>query len=414
MKIISTTGTKGKTTITRILAHVLYGLGEKVLRVDNDGHYINERQLSTREDSLNLFQKKTPNVCPGRYMITMKNEFPGFTAILEASVGCGGEGLGYGFHDIGIFTNIFEDHIQKNTSISTKSDLAREKSFIIRRVKKGGFLVFNADDKYVCARVEKLYKKNFKLIPVGINFKYFSIEKHLQDGGVAITKKDSFIILKNRSKSQRLINYRELSWTFGGKHSPSVFNLMLSLAALWAYDKNRLQKSIKILSHYIPDRQGGRLVTFKNKKGTTIILDYAHEKYSLKELARLGNALKDKKLIGVLRLGKSYTNDVIFDISKAVSKSFDHFIIYDKIDGILVKKYNYRGLVRKTGEISKIFSKNLASLSKKPVERVIQEESAIKRASEIAQKGDVVAIILNTDPKKTASYIKKYFKASFI
>jgi cyanophycin synthetase len=415
MRIISTTGTKGKTTVTRILAFVLHELGEKTLRVDNEGHYINEKQQSTREDSLNLFRGKTPNVCPGRYLITMKNKFPNFTAILEASIGCGGEGLGYGFHNIGIFTNIFEDHIQKNTYLSTKADLAQEKSFIIKRVENGGSLIFNADDKYVCSQLKKIFiRKNIKLVPVGFAFKHFPIERHLKNGGVAITKNENFVILKSQSADAPIVDYEKLNWTFKGKHTPSIFNLMLSLGALWAYDKKKFHESAAILSKYVPVKQGGRLAVFKNSKGPTIILDYAHEKHSLKELAFLGNKLKTRKLIGVLRLGKSSSNELISDVSKAVSKSFDHFIIYDKIDGVSVKKYKRErlsDLVRKKGEISKIFTQNLAHLTKNPVERIVQEEKAIKRASQIAKKGDVVAIIWNTDPQKTASYIKKYFTA---
>lgn len=44
MKIISITGTKGKTTVSRILDHVIHSLGETTLRVDTDGHFINEKQ----------------------------------------------------------------------------------------------------------------------------------------------------------------------------------------------------------------------------------------------------------------------------------------------------------------------------------------------------------------------------------
>ena len=132
MKIISITGTKGKTSVARIIDYVLRNSNKTTLRVDNDGHYINGKRKSTLDDSINFFGK-TPSVCPGKYLITMKRYFPDFTAILECSIGSAGEGLGYRFHDVGIFTNVYFDHIKKEKGIKTRRDLANRKSFIFEK-----------------------------------------------------------------------------------------------------------------------------------------------------------------------------------------------------------------------------------------------------------------------------------------
>jgi len=98
MKIISITGTKGKTTVTRALSEIIYKSGENVLRVDTDGHYINEKRKSTLEDSKKLFML-VPTVCPGKYLLDVKKYFPDFTAVFETAIGSSGSaGLGYGLH----------------------------------------------------------------------------------------------------------------------------------------------------------------------------------------------------------------------------------------------------------------------------------------------------------------------------
>ena len=96
MKIISITGTKGKTTVTRVLSYVLHRLGENTLRVDTDGHYINELQKSTLTDSKNIFSL-VPTVCPGKYLLDMRKYCPSYTAILETAIGSSGKG---GLNDV--------------------------------------------------------------------------------------------------------------------------------------------------------------------------------------------------------------------------------------------------------------------------------------------------------------------------
>ncbi len=141
MDIILATGTKGKTTVVRILSNLLYHSGENVLRVDNEGHFINEKQKSSKRESFYLFERRTPTVTPGKYLIEMKKFFPAFAAVFEASIGCGGEGLGCGRHKVGIFTNVFEDHIQKSKGIRSKRDIAKEKDFIVTQEHNINFLM---------------------------------------------------------------------------------------------------------------------------------------------------------------------------------------------------------------------------------------------------------------------------------
>ncbi len=420
MKIVSITGTKGKTTVTRVLAYLLRQRNLTTLRVDNDGHYINERQKSSLDDSLNLFEK-TPSVCPGKYLITMKKYFPDFAAILEASIGSRGGGLGYRFHDIGIFTNIYEDHIQKHKGIKNRLDLAKTKNFIVRKINNNGFLVFNADDKYVCSQLKELPKnKNVTLLPVGLSFNHYDKKKHLSEGGQVITLEDDWTVIKTRDRTKKIIKTKDLSWTFDGFFKPSLYNLLFILGGLYAYFGQKINTGdIDALKKYTPNPYGGRLTLMKNKTGVQIIIDYAHEKKSLLELSRLGHKIKKNHLIGVLRLAPNIRNEAILKIAKALYSKYDHFIIYDKIDGVHRKKYCEKnsGFSREIGEVSSFFSKSLKTLQKNStitVESVILEGDAIKRAAKIALPGDVVAIIWGHEPKDTINQVKKYFRANLL
>src|SRR5687768_12544010 len=101
-QIISVTGTKGKSTITYVLADLLQRYGENTLRVDTTGYYINSVQKGTLESSKRV-SRLVPTVCPGRFLTAME-DVKHFAAVLECSLGCSNPaGLGYKVHDIGIF-----------------------------------------------------------------------------------------------------------------------------------------------------------------------------------------------------------------------------------------------------------------------------------------------------------------------
>jgi len=418
MKIISITGTKGKTTVTRALAYVLHEQKEPTLRVDTDGHYVNEKQKSTLSESKKLFGL-VPTVCPGKYLLAMKKYHPVFTAILETAIGSSRRGgLGYRRHAVGIFTNVFEDHLGVTKRLRTRKDIAKAKNFVFSAIGEGGYAIFNADDKLVCSQLHYIpEKRNVTLLPVGLTLCHFNVQSHLEKGGAIITVENRFIVLKTKNKSSSLINIADIPWTFNGYFLPSVYNLMFILAGLYAAKNGRLSKKIlTTLKDYRLDNTGGRLTLLKNKRGVKILIDFAHEKYSLKEVADLAKKLSQRKAIGILRLAPDRTDKMLLETGRFIANSFDHIFVYDKIDGIIKNKYVSTGLTpsRKKGEVSSIFLRGI--LSKKTDSRakqIIIEEKAIAEAAKLAEPGDVVVIICGDNHIRTLSYVKKYFQASF-
>ncbi|MFA6790715.1 MAG: Mur ligase family protein [Parcubacteria group bacterium] len=399
MKIISVTGTKGKTTITRALSYIIKNSGENVLRVDTDGHYINERRRSTLEDSKKLFML-VPTVCPGKYLWDARKMFPDFTAVFETAIGSSGSaGLGYGLHQVGIFTNILEDHLRSSSRLKKRSDLAKAKRFIFSRIDVGGTVVFNADDKYVCSQIDGVpkFRKPVYFLPAGFNFRHFDVKKHIREGGKAITVKDNRIVIESQKGSEKIIDVNDIEWTFGGEFRPSVYNLMFIIGGLYAYNGGRVtQKNKKFLKEYEMDKFGGRLTMLENKKGVKIMIDYAHEKFSLAEVAKLGRKMARNNLIGIVRLAPDRKDEIIFETGKYIADRYDSFIVYDKIDGVNKKEYKGRkgNFNRKAGEVSKILYDGIISKkNKNDVERILEEEKAVKRASEVAKSGDLVIAI---------------------
>lgn len=416
MKIIAVTGTKGKTTVVRMTDYVLRNiLSTDTLRVDSDGHYINGRRKSTYQDSMNML-KRPSTVCPGRYLIDLYRKNPEGMAILECALGSGRAiGIGYQCHQVGVFTNIYEDHINYKR-LRNKKDLFNLKSFIIEQVAEGGYLVANFDDDIISKNTEKLLPKDVRVLPFGKVFKNFDIHNHLsKKGNFVITYDDKYIILKDKRKEVRLIDYTKISITYNGLYLPSVYNIMATYGAVLAlsnFDLSYIESINKNLEEFSVDSHGARLVNIKGSNERLVIIDYAHETESLKLIAKLGHKLGNR-VVGVLRLAPDRTDKKILETGKEISKYYDHIIVYDKVDGL--KRSNYKNrkgdINRNIGDVSNIFYKGIlnSGKDKKTVERIIIEEAALKRASEISQKGDVIIVISGDDHEETYNNVKRYF-----
>jgi UDP-N-acetylmuramyl tripeptide synthase len=410
--IITIGGTKGKTTIARLLSYLYTKNKRYTLLVDTDGHYVNDKIKSTLQDSLELYGL-VPTNCPGRYLYELKNKSNSI-AILETAVSCYRLGLGYNQHKYVIFTNLLEDHI--GLRIKNRQELARKKAeYLFGSITPKGTIIFNADDKYVTSNLGAI-PKNYTstLLPVGLTFKHFDLKKHLNQGGKAITIQNHQIVTKTKKGATNIIDTRDVYWTFGGYFKPSLYNLMFTIATLYAENsfKKIDNQTIENIKQYKLSKSGGRLTLLKNKqKNLKVLLDFAHEKYSLREVARLAKQLSTNRTIGIIRLAPERTDNLLKVTGKFIANEFDTIIIYDKLDDTRKEYKSVRfNIHRKKGDTSKIVFDAIEKEQKedREVHQIISEEEAIKHAFSIAKKGDCLVHIVNDDHKQSIAHIKKY------
>lgn len=422
--IISVTGTKGKTTTVAVIADVLQRLEKNVLKVDTTGHFVNGERKSTLEDSKNTW-RLVPSVCPGRYLWEF-HEHPELVengvAVLECALGCSAmSGLGYRYHNVGVFLNVFEDHIGSSDRIKSKEDIAKAKSFVFSRLAHNdSYAVFNADDPLVVKTLSALpARTGITLVPCGLEFSYFDADSHLRDGGVLITLDESkkHIVLVSSEQSVVLADITRIPWTFNGTFTPSVWNLLSAAGALYGHFKGSLPAGFReALESVRLDPYGGRLTVLKNDNDVTVLADYAHEKVSLGLVAALAKTqvTGSGKVIGVVRLAHDRTDELLKETGYVIADAYDQLIVYDKIDGYWRKPTNKGSLFKEVaGRTSQVLSDAIAERNPH-VERVIREDEAIARAAALAQPGDVVVVIVNDDIPRSIEFIKDSFKADFV
>jgi cyanophycin synthetase len=414
-KIISITGTKGKSTIAYILAQILEA-NTNVLRVDTTGYYINGKLRGKFADSSRT-AGLVPTVAPGRFLISMQ-DIDEFTAVLECSLGCSNApGLGYSHHSVGVFANVFEDHLGSTKRLKSQKNIAEAKNFIFSRIRPDGYAVFNADDKMVCSQLNNI-KEGVKRIPCGIDFTAFNVQAHLREGGVCVTLENGWIVVKSEKVIRKIVKVKDVSWTFQGLFLPSIRNLLLVVGALLGHNKGSIPLSQRQLLKFSKlDPYGGRLTPLISDKGVLIIADYAHEKNSLRAVGEMAHTLKSGKgsrVIGVVRLAYDRTDELIVDTAQYIAPYFDEFIVYDKIDGFWRKPKKTIGLFKmRTGYVSKVLSSNLKK-NGAIVSRIVREDDAIMRAAQMAKKGDVVVVIVNDEITRSIGFIREKFNADFV
>lgn len=406
--IVSVTGTKGKTSIVRALAAVLAPYVDNLLRVDTEGVWLNNRQKFTHQDSKRIWGL-APGNAPGRFMSLLANKSGLGAAILEANLfSSGPSGLGYSAHKVGVFTNVYPEHLGSVKRLQTSRDIAKAKGFIFARISDKGYAVFNADNKYVLSQYGRIPKhKKITKIACSAKGEITSVPADIQ---IFIRDKQIISLVKGKEKSLGfLTSYKMYIPGFEG----SAMNILLILGALTGYFDGNLKRSVvSQLQAYQPDVASGRLVIFESKAGTKVIFDFAHEQKSLQSVATLARELSpDGQIIGVLRLSPTKSDALIEKIAGRISRYYDYFIIYDKVDGKVRLPDSSLSPFRKEkiGHTSKVFSQALIKSGAKRVERIPQEDKALKRAVSLAGRRDVIVFIQGNDAATSLANLQKRF-----
>lgn len=423
-KNIVITGTKGKTTVAYLVDQLLMGLRKDTIRVDTTGHFVNGKRKSTLEESKAIWGL-VPTVCPGRFLWELKTfseeRRKNTVAILESSLGSSNSpGIGIKRHQVGVWTNVLEDHLNSTDRLKTRADIADAKDFVFKRIEDNGFAVFNACDKLVCSKTDCIIKTCAK-IPVVFNDNetFFDIDNHFKMGGTAFVLEKTKIYKQDLSHKELVYDALNLPWVFHGYFTPSLINLTFAIATIYATFEGDIPNNLaSILDAIRLDPYGGRLTVFDTEKGTMVIADYAHEKESLVAVGKLARRLARERggqTIGVVRLAYDRTDDLIDKTGRAVGEAFDRLVVYDKIDGYWRKPIPLPSTSRFTQEVGKISGKLGAAIKKKNehVTIILREDEALEFAAKEAEPNDVVIVIVNDNITRSIDWIKEKFRANF-
>lgn len=310
--IVAITGTNGKTTTTRLIAHMAKMKGYKVGYTTSDGVYIQNRLLMEGDCT-----------GPASAEFVLRDPTVNF-AVLECARG-GLLRAGLGFHncDIGIVTNVAPDHLGLK-GIHTVEQLAKVKGVIPETVLPDGHAILNADDDLVYDM-----RKNVKckVVLFSMDEENPRIKAHGKAGGISVIYENGYITIVKGEWKIRVTKAVNVPLTFGGKATFMIQNVLPAVAT--GYLRGFSIEDIKVsLETFIPSpsQTPGRLNLFEFKN-FQVLLDYAHNPAGLRALQKMVEKMGGTPTIGIIAgIGDRRVEDNN-EIGRVAAEMFDEIII---------------------------------------------------------------------------------------
>lgn len=380
--IISVTGTNGKTTTTRLISHVFNLIGYKVGMTSTDGIYIGDKCLHYGDDT-GAESAKT---------ILLNKDVE--VAVLEtARGGIVKRGLAYDLADVGVITNISEDHLGLD-GINTMEDLMLVKSLIVEEIKEDGYAIINADDPWSLKTLPRIKSKKI----------FFSFDKdnsyivdNIEKGEVAVFIEENMLMVANNGKKYRVCDVSEIGISLEGRLKYNIENAMAATAALVSLDVDYciIAKGLRSFKSD-EDSNKGRFNQF-DVNGVKVILDYGHNLEGYRAVLSSLGTLEANRIIGVIGVPGDRDDKLSVKIGELCGNHFDWIFIKEDRDR--------RG--RQEREVPEIIEKGVLKTikEKKRVKIILDEVEALKEALNIAKTGDLI-IVFFEEFEGVASYIK--------
>ena len=365
--IVSVTGTNGKTTTTRLIARALRLSGLTVGSATTSGIFLNETCVAPGDN--------TGAVSAGLVLSHPEVE----AAVLEtARGGIVRRGLGYDLADVGVVTNLSDDHLGQD-DLNTIEDIAHAKALVVEAVKPDGCVVLNADDPMAGYFAERargaiLYFSRDAQNPV--------IAEHLAKGGRAVCLKDGGIAALGGGGARRIAEIREIPIAYGGDAVCNIENAMAAVAALVAL--NVPDATIReALTGFRPDARDnpGRFNIYE-LPDCKVMLDYGHNVAGYEQAIRFLERQSAGRLVGVIGVPGDRRDEAIGKVGALCARHFDKLIIKEDHD--------LRG--RKPGEVASLLRSAAQHANAGEVEVVLSEREALQKAVSEAKRGDFIAV----------------------
>lgn len=367
--IISVTGTNGKTTVTRIISHILTGTGLLVGTTTTDGIYVNGKKIVDGDTA-----------GPRSAQVILRDPSVEVAVLETARGGILRSGLGYDYSNVGIITNIADDHLGLD-GIETLEDMAYVKAVVAEAVHKTGFTVLNADDGYVVPIVSRVRSA---IIYFSMAADNIIVRRHLGIGGTAVFVKSGSIIIARGNKTHKVLPVKHIPCTLAGMAQHNVQNTLAAVAGCTALgiDAETIREG---LLSFVSDEinNPGRLNIFK-VGGFRVVVDYGHNEAGYTCTMQTVKKLKPKRIIGVIAMPGDRMDESIYRAGRAAAKYCDIVLIKEDSD--------LRG--RKPGEVAGILRKAVLKAGKKKdyVITELSESAAVAKALKMAGDGDIVVI----------------------
>lgn len=369
--IVAITGTNGKTTTTRMIGHTLSQAGYQVGMTTTDGIYLNNQciiqgDMTGPQGARTVLQDSATDI-----------------AVLEtARGGIVRAGLGFDWSDVGVITNISDDHLGQD-GIEDLEDLIYVKSLVLETVKDKGYVVLNGDDPHLGKILEAVPPK-VDVIYFALSQDNLAIKKHLEKGQRAVYLKNGYLTIGQGQQETPLLAVEDLPASYEGK---AIYNIQNALAAIGALTALRLPiREIKkgLNSFNCNDQQNPGRTNLVEMGEFKVLIDYGHNPAGYRAVAQLIREVKPNRAIGIIGVPGDRQDKLILEIGQIAATTFQEIIIKEDQD--------LRG--RKSLEVAQLLCQGALAMGmgKEKISIIPSEQEALEIALRQAGKGDLIVV----------------------
>ena len=383
--VVAVTGTNGKTTTSRMIAHVARTWGKLVGWSNTDGIYIDGELVEAGDYS-------GPSGA-GRVLAHEQVEF----AVTEtARGGILLKGIGLTRNDVSVVTNVSADHLGLH-GIDTVDQLAEVKAVVPRITRSSGWAVLNGEDPRVfdMRHTIKASPWVFARDPDAP-----AVREVLSAGGRATTVIDGWIsVLRPGQDPEPVMELVDVPMTLAGLSRFNVENALAAVSASLAAGIPR-EAVVAGLSSFRPDAEHnpGRMNMFLLPGDVTVVLDLAHNEAGLQALLEVMHGLRAPQRRTLLGLGAvgDRQDDLIELMGEIAGRDADVVAIGHK------SRY-LRG--RSIEELEGLLRAGLSRVGVEDVTAYDTEVDSLAALVDQADAGDVVGLMCHAQREAAYSWI---------
>ncbi len=314
--IVALTGTNGKTTTTRLIAHMFRQIYHTVGFTTTDGIYINDYLVESGDTT-----------GPQSAQVILQDPTVEIAVLETARGGLLRSGLAFQFCDVGVVLNVAADHLGLG-DINTIDELAKLKAVVAESVHKDGYAVLNADDQRVAAMAAHVRGKvaYFTMDPANP-----LVRSHIKTGGIAAIYDQGEVSICQADWVMRIDAVAAMPLTLGGRVPFMIANVLA--ASLAAFVQGVPVESIRTALHSFrasTEQTPGRMNLF-NLGHYHALVDYAHNPAGY---AAVGGFVKnwDGPKIGVIGAPGDRRDEDLVELGRLAGQMFDQVIIKEDDD----------------------------------------------------------------------------------
>jgi cyanophycin synthetase len=382
--VVAVTGTNGKTTTSRMIAHIGRAAGLHVGWSSTDGVYV-DGELVKYGDYSGPSGAGTVLAHPGLQLAVTETARGG---ILR-------RGIGVAHNDVSVVTNVTADHLGLG-GIDTVDQLAEVKAVVTKITRPRGWCVVNGDDPRTFAMRLGSPAKCwvFSRDPDSP-----SIRTVLDEGGRATTVLDGFVtVLDSSSDAEPLLKVVDIPMTLSGLSHYNVENALAATSAALGLGLSRAAV-IEGLSSFSPGENNPGRMNMYSLRDFTVVIDLAHNEAGLEALLEIMNGVRRPGGRLLLALGSpgDRADEMVSTMGAIGARGADRVVIGHKGDYL-------RG--RPPEELEAVFREGTSSVGVDDVPSFPTELEAAQALVGEAKPGDVVAVMSLQDRARLDAWLR--------